>query len=218
MLVMRHKEEIIDLNKMLEDVKHDQSKQFKQFDALAKKFENEKLYLVEDLKSKHRLEIENLKQSFNSNKDSFNEERRALMQEHEAEMAKLRQEIDAVTAGASKDKAEHEQNMLKLKKFHEKELEASKNNSTSEYVKLIDGLKLDLEALNKQKAASEHELKERYTKKIEEIVAKEEQIDLLKKSLDESKSSAAELKAKTDELNKQVWDYHNFFFIRFQRK
>jgi predicted nucleic acid-binding Zn-ribbon protein len=198
---------------MLEDVKHEQNKQFKQFDSFTKKFESEKLYLVEDLKSKHRLEIENLKQSYSSNKEMFNEERKSLMDAHEAEINKLRQDMESLIAKSNKEKAEYEQNMLKLKAFHEKEMEASKNNSSSEYTKLINSLKDEMDALNKQKAAMEHDLKERYTKKIEEIIVKEEQIESLKKTIEEYKTNSADSNLKISNLSKEVM--LSFFHVNF---
>jgi hypothetical protein len=51
----------------------------------------------------------------------------------------------------SKEKFEFEQNMQKLKLFHEKELEVFKQNSTGEYQKMINNLKKDWDELTQQK-------------------------------------------------------------------
>lgn len=62
------------MNKDIDTIKSQYEDQIQQFKQIISKFDAEKAYLVEDLKSKHRLEIENLKSSFNSNKDTMSAE------------------------------------------------------------------------------------------------------------------------------------------------
>lgn len=203
-LVLSHKQELIDLNKMLEKLKSDQEKQYKQFEAVNKKYESDKLYLVEDLKSKHRLEIESLKQSFNSNKDVLDQEKRKLEEKYESELNKLKSDLENVNSRNLKEKAEYEQNILKLKTFHEKELEALRQNSSSEYEKLIKSLKNDLDSLGKQKIAKEAEFNQRYNNKVEEILQKEDMIQSLNEQIKKLESNVHDSNKNFMELNEKV--------------
>ena len=212
-LALRHKQEMIDLNRMLEDVRQEQDKQFRHFDALGKKFETEKLYLLEDLKSKQRLEIESLKQAFNSSREAtLGEHRKALMEKHEADVSKLRQELKVVQARAGKDKSDYEQSISKLKLFHEKELDASRQNSSSEYMRLMESLKEEMARMSKDRASLESNFNERYDRKLAEIATREEEVAALRASWTECKASVLDSNEKIVELNKQVSLIFFFFF------
>lgn len=215
-LVLSHRDEIIELNKMLEKLKQDQERQYKQFDAVNKKYAQEKLYLIEDLKSKHRLDIEGLKQTYSSNKDDFQAEKRKLEEKNEAELIKLKTELETLNGKSQKDKQEYEQNILKLKTFHQRELEANRQNSTGEYEKLIQSLKSDFEILDKQKLSIENELTQKYNRKLEELVAKEEEIknlnlkiEQLNKNVEDSSRNFSELNSKIIELTSKNQQLHS---------
>ncbi len=73
-MVDRFCKKVNDMNKEIDSIKSQYEEQIQQFKLIISKFDTEKAYLIEDLKSKHRIEIENLKSSFNSNKDQMAEE------------------------------------------------------------------------------------------------------------------------------------------------
>jgi hypothetical protein len=75
---------------MMEQLRTEQDKQTKLFEDKCKQYEAEKAYLVEDLKSKHRLDMESLKQQFTSNKDSLNTDKQLMQEKYEAEMKKIK--------------------------------------------------------------------------------------------------------------------------------
>ena len=98
--------------------------------------------------------------------------------------------------------------MTKLKLFHSKELEALKQNSNNEYINVINNMKVELEQLGKEKKKSENELRQKYEKKLEEIVIKDEEISMLKEklnqlqaNLDQSNKIYFELNEKVNEIN-----------------
>ena len=210
-LTIKHHEEIIDMNRMLEQLKTEQENQHKHFESAIKKYDADKLYIVEDLKSKHRLEIESLKENLNTNKHSLSEEKMRLEEKYQLEMLKLKADIEQLNANAQQEKLEHEQNITKLKLFHSKELDALKQNSNAEYLNMINNLKNDIEQLNKEKRKSENELKQKYEKKLEEIVVKDEEIQDLKKKLDELTANLEQSNKIYFELNdkvsKKIWRF-----------
>ena len=77
-LVITHRQEIIRMTDLLEDLKREHEKQIQKFDSITNKYNVDKQNLIEDLKQKHRYELESLKQSFNSNKDTFSVEKSKL--------------------------------------------------------------------------------------------------------------------------------------------
>ena len=182
-LVLTHRQEIVKMTGMLEELKNEYEKQTQKFDSITNKYNLDKQTLLEDMKQKHRLEIESLKQSFNTNKDAFSVERTKLEEKHVSDMLKLRADLDAMTSKMSHEKLEHEQNITKLKAFHEKELDAHKQNSTKELTQLIESLKAQLDQVNKEKMLTEKEMNKRYEKKLEEILVKEEEIKTLNEQL-----------------------------------
>lgn len=187
-LIESHRNEIADLNKRLEELKDDVGKQNESFEAMYKRFESEKQGLVEDMKTRHRQEIEKLEEKYANNKDALRLERLKMSEKFEVELSRLRSELDESTSRAANEKLEYEQNLSKLKSFHERELEACKQNSSSEYMKLIDTLKSSLETLKKQKQSDEAEFSLKYNRKLEEIVSKEEEIKSLNDALDKYKN------------------------------
>ena len=204
-LTLSHKEELIDMNKMLLDLRDDQDKQLKRFDLLTNKFNSEKVYLIEDLKSKHRIEIENLKQSFVTNKDSMQAEKNKLEERHEKEINKIRSELEAVHTRMNTDKSEYEQNTFKLKTFYEKELEANRNNSNNQYTQLINSLKSEMEKLNKDKIFFENQMNNRFNQKLEEILDKEQEIKHLKETLNGLQSNLGNSDSVLTSLNEKVF-------------
>ncbi len=207
-LVITHRQEIIRMTNLLEDLKGEHEKQIQKFDSITNKYNIDKQNLIEDLKQKHRNELESLKQSFNSNKDTFSVEKSKLEEKHASDMLKLRADIDALNSKLMHEKLEHEQNITKLKTFHEKELDAHKQNSTKEFTQLIENLKIQLEQANKDKISAEKEHNKRYEKKLEEIVGKEDEIKslndkliLCKNDLETSNINVANLNSKVRIFN-----------------
>ena len=119
-------------------------------------------------------------------------------------MLKLRADIDALNSKLMHEKLEHEQNITKLKNFHEKELDAHKQNSTKEFTQLIENLKIQLEQVNKDKVLAEKEYNKRYEKKLEEIIGKEDEIKSLNEKLKLFKSDLETSNINVFNLNKKV--------------
>lgn len=205
-LVMAHRDEIIELNQMLEKLKIDYENLYQKNEEIIKKYEKDSLYFIEDLKSKHRLEVESLKQTYNSSKDKFLADRQILEEKHEEQVQKLKQEIDTLNSIYSKDKQDFDQNILKLKTFHQKELEALKQNSNSEYEKFIASLKSDLESMTNEKKHIEIEMNKKYNSKLEEIVSKEEEITQLNTFIDELKSKFEDSNKNNFELSENIME------------
>lgn len=203
-LVMAHRDELIELNQMLEKVRHECENLYQKNEQITKKYEQDTLYLIEDIKSKHRLEIESIKKTYNSNKDNLIAEHKYLEEKHQEEIQKLKKEIDMANSNFSKEKQDFDQNILKLKTFHQKELEALKQNSNSEYEKFISSLKADLELMAKDKMQFEIEMNKKYNSKLEEIVTKEEEIKKLNEFI-------AQFKLKFQDLNENYLKLNESF-------
>lgn len=189
-LVDRFCKKVNDMNKEIDSIKNQYEEQIQQFKLIISKFDTEKAYLIEDLKSKHRIEIENFKSSFNSNKDQMTEEllsseteKQNILKVHKIELSKLQSTIDELKQKHANEKQDYENNIKKLSSLHEKELEALKTNANGEFLNQLNGLKNELEKVRKEKLDSEKELNKRYESKLEEIVRKDEEIEILKEKL-----------------------------------
>lgn len=175
--------EINEMTKQMETLRAQFEMQLKEFKDTNSKYEHEKLYLIEDLKSKHRIEIDNLKQSYNSNKDSFLSEKLKLEEQHKQELIKLQLFVDELKTQNQSVISENEANINKLKAFHAKELEALKANSNQEYLANLNELKNEIEKIKREKIELENDWKRKLDRKLEEIVEKDEEIDVLKQKL-----------------------------------
>jgi chromosome segregation ATPase len=102
---------------------------------------------------------------------------------HKIELSKLQSTIDELKQKHANEKQDYENNIKKLSSLHEKELEALKTNTNGEFLNQINGLKNELEKVRKEKLDSEKELNKRYESKLEEIVRKDEEIEILKEKL-----------------------------------
>jgi hypothetical protein len=197
-LIVDHKQEIIDLNKTLEDIKTDFEKQRLNFETTCNKYEKEKQFLIEDLKSKHRLELEKLRTNINSTnsqlQQKFDEEKKLNDAAHQQDMIKLRAQLEVAIENLNKQKQDHDDNITKLKSFHSNELDALKKNATNEYLILIDNLKNEIETLKSQKNSSDKDLNQKYNQKMNELLDREEEIESLK------------LEIKNLQSNLEAWD------------
>jgi hypothetical protein len=115
-------------------------------------------------------------------------------------------ELDSAVEKLGKEKVDYEQNLAKLKAFHERELDALKQNSTSEYQTLLNNLKLELEKANKSKIQIEQELTRNYNAKLEEIVAKEAEISQLQDELNKLKFDHSNINKQLGHLNLELAD------------
>lgn len=199
-----HRNEIVALNSKLDELNGELTSQIDLFEAAYKKFEKEKSLLTEDLKTKHRQEIDRLEEKYSSNKDALKQERAKLAEKYEAELIQLRSELEESGNRANREKQEYEANLSKLKAFHDRELEACKQNSSSEYLKLIDVLKANMEAMKKQKQSDDAEFSNRYNRKLEELVTREEEIKTLTDQLNELKSNLEKSDQNFGTVNQKV--------------
>lgn len=199
-----HRSEIAELNSKLDELQQELSEQVDSFEAMYKKFEKEKNLLADELKLKHRQDLEKVEEKYANNKETLNQERGRLAEKYEAELSKLRVELEESFARANKEKQEYEQNLSKLKAFHEHELEACKQNSSSEYLKLIDVLKANIEAMKKQKQSDDVEYALKYNKKLEEIVTREEEIKSLNDMIGQLKSNLSKSSNDFGEISQKV--------------
>lgn len=223
-LKQKQRHELAALNAKLDELSRELGVQMDSFEATYKKFEREKNLLAEDLNAKHRKELERLEEKYASNKDALTHERTKLSEKHQAELGQLRNELDEVVARANKEKLEYEANLNKLKAFHEHELEACKQNSSSEYLKLIDVLKANIETMKKQKQSDDVEFAAKYNRKLEEIVSREEEIKSLNDMLAELRGNLAKsdhnyvaINQKVSDLSYLVWiNFDDFLIIHFE--
>ena len=182
-LSVAHKQDLVELNKMLMSVRDEQERQAQLFQAACAKMEKERAYAVEDLKSKHRLELEAMRATLDANRDSLRSDRRQVEEQYEAELAKVRADMEALATKAAAERAESEQNMAKLKAFHERELDALKLNSQGEFQLMIDSLKVELQRAEKTRGEMEADMRAKYERTLAQLVEKETQVERLSKEL-----------------------------------
>lgn len=203
-LIETHKNEITQLNHKLEELKQEFFKQCDQFESVYSRFEKEKGLIADEIKAKYRQDLERLEEKYTSNKDSLRLEKVKLSEKYEAELSRQRAELDQEQTRFAKERQEYELNLAKLKAFHERELDACRQNSTSEYTKLIDGLKANIEAMKKQKQADENEFNMKYNKKLNEVLDLEAENKCLNETLDKYKFNFENSSKEVDFSNQKV--------------
>ena len=236
-----HRNEFIEMTKLVESLKREQQKQNDKFESLISKLTSENENKIEQINSKHKEELLNLKStSMTRSKTDMNDQLLKLQAEHEKEVSnlqndmanllekfnqenenneqnieklkgthekeilKVKNDFDEQVTKADQDKNDYEQSIQKLKLFHEKELEARSQNSNNEYLELIDNLKGDLTALNKEKALGEIELNKRYHDALNQVGIKEEEIEILKEKLNEMRSRLENNDSNSNKLNDEI--------------
>jgi chromosome segregation ATPase len=129
---------------------------------------------------------------------------------HKIELSKLQSTIDELKQQHANEKQDYENNIKKLSSLHEKELEALKTNANGEFLNQINEYKNELEKVRKEKLDSEKELNKRYESKLEEIVRKDEEIEILKEKLNNMQknleSSGTDINLINEELMKAKHD------------
>lgn len=199
-----HRSEISSLNGKLDEMQRELTAHIGLFEATYKKFEKDKSIMIDELKRKHRAEIERLEEKYANNKEALKQERASVAEKYEAELSQLRSELEESSKLASKEKQEYELNLSKLKAFHERELDACKQNSSSEYLKLINVLKGNIESMKKQKQSDDAEYALRYNKKLEEIVTREEEVKSLNLTITQLRANLNKSNNNVGEVNQKV--------------
>lgn len=218
-LINAHQDELVELNKKLGELKNEYDLNLSEFASLDARRDEAKAREINELKTKHRLEIEKLKEQYtSSSKDSFKQERAKLVETYESELERIRRELEESVSKASQEKLEYELNVNKLKAFHERELEACKQNSSSEFNKLITTLKADVELLQRQKQSVEVEFAGKLKRKLEELVDKEEEIKGLNEMLNKFRSNFDTSNNDLNLLNQKVANILNNFYLFFSKK
>lgn len=178
-LIEFHRNEIVGLNQKLEELKQQLCEQSNEFEFIYTKFEKEKNLLSESIRVKNLEEIEKFEEKYAKKEDTLKKEKQKLVEKFHSEISRLKNELEENVTKSNKEKQEYENNLIKLKAFHEHELDACRQNSNNEYVKLIEVLKTNIESLRKQKIIDENELIQKYNKKQDELAIKEEEIKSL---------------------------------------
>ena len=199
-----YERKLSELSKKMEQSRKDFEAQIRGFDEVSAKFESEKKYLLEDLKSRHRLEIESLKQGFGSQKEALASDKSKIEELHRAEVDALHGKIEELRAKHAQESHDFELNVTKLKMLHAKELDALAVNSNSHFLANLNELKSKLDKLRKEKISGDNEHRRRFEEKIGELVAKDEEIEALRAKLASSQIQLGNYEKSAKELGEEI--------------
>lgn len=199
-----YERKLSEVSKKMEISRKDFEAQIRGFEELSAKFESEKKFLLEDLKSRHRLEIDSLKQSFSSHRETLQSEKNKLEEMHGAEIDALNKKLEELRQKNAQDSQDFEMNLTKLKLLHAKELDALAANSNNQFLANISELKNELEKARKEKLSSDNEHRRRFEEKIGELVAKDEEIGDLRDKLAASVLKIGAYEKNVHELSEEI--------------
>ncbi|XP_071506499.1 protein FAM184A-like [Diadema antillarum] len=196
-----HSQKLLSLSQDLLAVKRDFEDRLKQFDDVKARLEREKHGALEDLKSKHRDELEALQQAQNAQKMGQSSELEEINMKHAAEISRLKEECEAVNEQKTQLVEDYEGKLEKLKAFHEREISALREN---ELQKQGMEWKEKEEALRRTFAQKEHSLNSKVQELTAELAVSEEDLAKYKDLLTKAEAALESREGDASNLGQQL--------------
>ncbi|XP_062379570.1 protein FAM184A [Sardina pilchardus] len=120
----QHTQRVVSMSREVEEMRHDFEEKLRAFGLVQAQFEQEKRRAVEDLKSTHRHEVQDLLQSQQNQTASSTMDQEKLAELHRAEVEDLMERAEELTQEKVRLVEEYEAKLTKAQAFYERELEA----------------------------------------------------------------------------------------------
>ncbi|XP_023652992.2 protein FAM184A isoform X2 [Paramormyrops kingsleyae] len=122
----QHTQRVVSMSREVEDMRHSFEEKLRNFGQLQAQCEQDKLQALEELRTSHRQEVQELLRSHQSQSASQCKDQEKLLQLHKAEVEALRERGDDLRQEKKRLVEEYEAKLSEAQAFYECELEAMK--------------------------------------------------------------------------------------------
>lgn len=120
----QHTQRVVSMSREVEEMRHEFEEKLRSFSQVQAQFEQEKRRTLEELKSSHRQEVEELLESQHNQSASSSLEQEKLAELHRTELESLMERVEELTQDKVRLVEEYEAKLSKAQAFYERELEA----------------------------------------------------------------------------------------------
>uniref|UniRef100_A0A8C6WWI5 Family with sequence similarity 184 member A n=1 Tax=Neogobius melanostomus TaxID=47308 RepID=A0A8C6WWI5_9GOBI len=122
----QHTQRVVSMSREVEEMRRSFEEKLRSFSTAQSQFEQEKKVALEELKTEHRQEIQELLRSHQSQNANYSKDQEKLVQLHKAEVDSLSERVDELKKDKKRLVEEYEAKLSKAQAFYERELEAMK--------------------------------------------------------------------------------------------
>uniref|UniRef100_A0A8C2E0W0 Zgc:85722 n=1 Tax=Cyprinus carpio TaxID=7962 RepID=A0A8C2E0W0_CYPCA len=120
----QHTQRVVSMSREVEEMRHEFEEKLRSFSQVQAQFEQEKRRALEELKSVHRQEVQELLESQQNQSASSSLEQEKLAELHRTELESLMERVEELTQDKVRLVEEYEAKLSKAQGFYERELEA----------------------------------------------------------------------------------------------
>ncbi|XP_034017733.1 protein FAM184A isoform X2 [Thalassophryne amazonica] len=122
----QHTQRVVSMSREVEEIRRSFEEKLQSFSQAQAQFEQEKAAALEELKTEHRQEIQELLLSHQSQNANYSKDQEKLGQLHKAEVDSLTERVEELKQDKKRLVEEYEVKLSKAQAFYERELEAMK--------------------------------------------------------------------------------------------
>uniref|UniRef100_A0A671STU6 Protein FAM184A-like n=1 Tax=Sinocyclocheilus anshuiensis TaxID=1608454 RepID=A0A671STU6_9TELE len=120
----QHTQRVVSMSREVEDMRHEFDEKLRSFSQMQAQFEQEKRRVLEELKSVHRQEVQELLESQQNQSASSSLEQEKLAELHRTELESLMERVEELMQDKVRLVEEYDAKLSKAQGFYERELEA----------------------------------------------------------------------------------------------
>uniref|UniRef100_A0A672Q4F8 Zgc:85722 n=1 Tax=Sinocyclocheilus grahami TaxID=75366 RepID=A0A672Q4F8_SINGR len=120
----QHTQRVVSMSREVEDMRHEFDEKLRSFSQVQAQFEQEKRRVLEELKSVHRQEVQELLESQQNQSASSSLEQEKLAELHRTELESLMERVEELMQDKVRLVEEYDAKLSKAQGFYERELEA----------------------------------------------------------------------------------------------
>ncbi|XP_033872821.3 protein FAM184A-like isoform X2 [Acipenser ruthenus] len=178
----QHTQHVVTMSREVEEMRRSFEEKLRSFTQVQAQFEMEKRLALEELRSAHRQEIQELLRGYQSQNANYSKDQEKLEQLHKTEVDSLTEYVEELKMDKKKLVEEYEAKLTKAQAFYERELEAMKGTQQLTANNLLAWKKTEAE-LKKEFQAQEAALQKTLEKLRTELkVVQEEACESREKS------------------------------------
>ncbi|XP_072299635.1 protein FAM184A isoform X2 [Eucyclogobius newberryi] len=122
----QHTQRVVSMSREVEEMRRSFEDKLRSFGSAQTQFEQEKKVALEELKTEHRQEVQELLRSHQSQNANYSKDQEKLVVLHKAEVDSLSERVDELKQDKKRLVEEYEAKLSKAQAFYERELEAMK--------------------------------------------------------------------------------------------
>ncbi|XP_076873999.1 protein FAM184A isoform X2 [Brachyhypopomus gauderio] len=148
----QHTQRVVAMSREVEDMRRSFEEKLRAFAQVQTQFEQEKRQALEELRTAHRQEVQELLRSHQSQNASFSKDQEKLGQLHKQEVEALTERVEELKRDKKRLVEEYEAKLSKAQAFYERELEAMKRTQQMTADNLLAWKKTEAELRNEFQA------------------------------------------------------------------